>query len=235
MTAQVESTGNQLGKGRIVLKLLLGMAVMAALMFVAAGRLDWTMGWVYAATYTLTYLLITVLMPMAADLEKERTTMTEEAPLWDKIIATLGSLILPLGLMVVAGLDHRFGASSDVTLWLQLAALALTVASTVFASWAAATNSFYARYVHIQQDRGHTVVTGGPYRFVRHPGYVGAMAMSVGTALALGSLWALALAALMCVLLVIRTALEDRFLQENLAGYRAYAQRVRYRLLPGIW
>ena len=96
-------------------------------------------------------------------------------------------------------------------------------------------NRFFSTMVRIQADRGQTVATAGPYRYVRHPGYVGYSVSFFGMALALGSLWALVPAVLMACLLVVRTALEDRTLQDELAGYTDYARQVRYRLLPGIW
>jgi protein-S-isoprenylcysteine O-methyltransferase Ste14 len=96
-------------------------------------------------------------------------------------------------------------------------------------------NRFFSAVVRIQRDREHTVVTSGPYRLIRHPGYAGALITSLAIPLLLGSLWALIPAALVVCLLILRTALEDRTLQEKLDGYREYAGRVRYRLLPGVW
>ena len=98
-----------------------------------------------------------------------------------------------------------------------------------------ASNRFFSSVVRIQKDRGHTVVTGGPYQFVRHPGYVGGILSALGTALLLGSWWAFVPTGLLVCVIVVRTALEDRTLQAELEGYRDYAGRVRYRLLPGIW
>ena len=98
-----------------------------------------------------------------------------------------------------------------------------------------ATNRFYGRYVRIQTDRGHTVVTTGPYRCVRHPAYAGLILFMLATALALESLWALIPAGLVAAVLVVRTVLEDRTLRSELLGYDDYAQRTRYRLVPGVW
>jgi protein-S-isoprenylcysteine O-methyltransferase Ste14 len=98
-----------------------------------------------------------------------------------------------------------------------------------------ATNRFYSRYVRIQTERGHTVVMTGPYRFVRHPGYVGIIVFMLASGLALGSLWALIPAGILVVILVVRTGLEDRTLQAELPGYKEYARHVRYRLVPGVW
>jgi protein-S-isoprenylcysteine O-methyltransferase Ste14 len=105
----------------------------------------------------------------------------------------------------------------------------------VLLTWSMAANAFFAQTVRIQEDRGHTVATGGPYRYVRHPGYVGGILFQVATPLILGSVWALIPAGLTVCLTIIRTALEDRTLLEELDGYKEYAGRVRYRLLPGVW
>jgi protein-S-isoprenylcysteine O-methyltransferase Ste14 len=105
----------------------------------------------------------------------------------------------------------------------------------LFSKWAAASNCFYSRVIRIQGDRGHAVVTSGPYRFVRHPGYAGALVTGLATPVALGSLWALVAGGMMALLLVVRTALEDQLLHKELHGYTEYAQRTRYRLVPGVW
>jgi protein-S-isoprenylcysteine O-methyltransferase Ste14 len=101
--------------------------------------------------------------------------------------------------------------------------------------WAMGANAFFSEAVRIQEERGHTVVTDGPYRYVRHPGYVGAILALFATPLLLGSLWALIPAGLATIGYVVRTALEDKTLQEELDGYTEYAQQTRYRLLPGVW
>jgi protein-S-isoprenylcysteine O-methyltransferase Ste14 len=96
-------------------------------------------------------------------------------------------------------------------------------------------NRFYSRFVRIQKERGHVAVSDGPYRYIRHPGYLGQIIFSLASGLALSSLWALIPGSLFAVLLVVRTALEDRTLQEELVGYKEYSQRVRYRLIPYLW
>ncbi|MBC7224324.1 MAG: isoprenylcysteine carboxylmethyltransferase family protein, partial [Anaerolineae bacterium] len=103
------------------------------------------------------------------------------------------------------------------------------------ATWAMASNPFFSAFVRIQRERGHRVVADGPYRYVRHPGYLGAIVFQMAIPLALGSLWALLPSGVAAALYVARTVLEDRTLQEELAGYREYAQKVRHRLLPGLW
>ncbi|MBN1283843.1 MAG: isoprenylcysteine carboxylmethyltransferase family protein [Anaerolineae bacterium] len=221
---------------KILARFIISLVVLSAVLFGLAGRLDWVMGWVTIVAYGVVYVIVILAVPVGRELAEERTMPKADTPWWDKLIATLGSLVTPLGYLVVAGLDQRNGWTvADIPLWLQVAGVVALVLGLLFASWAVAENRFYARYVRIQKERGHTAVTSGPYRFIRHPGYVGTMVMSLGIPLALGSLWALALGALFGVAMVIRTALEDRYLQANLPGYKDYAQLVRYRLLPGIW
>jgi protein-S-isoprenylcysteine O-methyltransferase Ste14 len=98
-----------------------------------------------------------------------------------------------------------------------------------------ATNAFLSTRVRIQEDRGHRVVTTGPYRMVRHPMYAATIIGFAGVSLLLGSWWAFVPGAVCTVLFIIRTALEDRTLQAELPGYKDYAARTRYRLLPGVW
>jgi len=117
----------------------------------------------------------------------------------------------------------------------QLAALAPGALGYLLSIWAAAVNRFYSRFVRIQRERGHVVISGGPYRTIRHPGYLGQIIFSLASALALGSLWTLVPGGLFGALLVVRTALEDRTLLEELEGYKGYAKRVRFRLVPHVW
>ncbi len=167
--------------------------------------------------------------------ERARSLEAEDVERWDRILVPLVALYGPLATWVVAGLDERFGWAPHVALWIQLAALAVVVLGYAVGTWAMATNAFFSAYVRIQAERGHTVVSGGPYRWVRHPGYASGIASTLATPVVLGSVWALVPAGLVVVLLVVRTALEDRALGEKLPGYAEYSRRTRYRLVPGIW
>jgi protein-S-isoprenylcysteine O-methyltransferase Ste14 len=113
--------------------------------------------------------------------------------------------------------------------------LSIAILGFLVTDWAVVSNKFFSGVVRIQKDRGHTVVTTGPYRYVRHPGYVGAILTNIATPVILGSLWALIPAGLVVCITIIRTLFEDRILQEELDGYQSYAKQVRYRLLPNIW
>ena len=135
----------------------------------------------------------------------------------------------------MAGLDTRYGWSPRLLPGLQVGALAAAALGNLLSIWATAVNRFYGRFVRIQRERGHVVISDGPYRYIRHPGYVGQIIFSLASALALGSLWALIPGGLFAALLVLRTALEDRTLQEELEGYREYTRRVPDRLIPHVW
>jgi len=140
-----------------------------------------------------------------------------------------------VGILLVAGLDKRFGWTGLFPLAIEIVAFVLYALGSALFSWAMISNAYFSTAVRIQEERGHAVCSTGPYRFVRHPGYVGGMLQSLVAPLMFGSLWVLIPGVLAALSLAIRTALEDRTLQNELGGYREYAQRVRYRLLPGIW
>ena len=203
-----------------------------------AGRLDWWQAWMYVVLSVLPAVGSRVMLfRRNPDLiaERARFTQAEGIKRWDKAIVMLIAIVGPLIVMVVAGLDKRYSWSLEVALWPQLIAILIFVLGYVLALWAMLANPFFSSVVRIQKDRGQTVVSAGPYRFIRHPSYSGAMVGWVVTPVMLGTLWALVPVALVIALYVVRTALEDRTLQAELPGYREYAQRVRYRLLPGVW
>ncbi len=166
--------------------------------------------------------------------EHGKFSQNEGIKAWDKVLMPL-ILIITIVMLIVAGLDRRFEWSPNLPVWIYTAAFATTALGYSLSTWAMLVNRFISPLVRIQRDRGHVVVTSGPYRFVRHPGYAGAAATSVATPLLLGSLWALVPAALAICLLIVRTALEDRTLQEEMEGYHDHTARVRFRLLPGLW
>jgi len=154
---------------------------------------------------------------------------------WDRILMPLMSLGFPLITYIVSGLDERFGWSPDLPNVIQIMALVLIFAGSMLGTWAMIANRFFSSHVRIQTDRGHTVVNSGPYRFMRHPSYAGVLLAWIATPIFFSSTWAAIPAVLAGIVVVLRTALEDRTLQAKLPGYREYAQIVRYRLVPGIW
>jgi len=167
--------------------------------------------------------------------ERQSMETFRTAKAWDKVLAPLMALSLVFPLVMVAGLDHRYGWSLDFSLWLNVMGFILITLGYVFAAWALAENRFFYSVVCIQMDRGHVVCDSGPYRIVRHPGYAGNILPLMGIVLALSSVWTLFPAVVALIITVIRTMLEDNTLQQELPGYPEYAQRVRYRLIPGIY
>ena len=167
--------------------------------------------------------------------ERENIENIQNAESWDRVLAPLMAVSIGFPLVIVAGLDHRFNWSPEFPLWLMMIGFIMILLGYAFASWALAENRYFSSVVRIQTDRGHEVCDSGPYRFVRHPGYIGSIIPPFGIVLALGSLWTLIPAIVALIITVIRTVLEDRTLQEELPGYRDYAQRVRFRFIPGIY
>jgi protein-S-isoprenylcysteine O-methyltransferase Ste14 len=221
-----------------VLRFIIVLLLMPAALFISAGRLNWVMGWVYfGVTLALTVVSRVAMFRAAPELLSERARFDEAegAKSWDRSLVLLVAILLPLVGLIIAGLDDRLGWSSELPLWLQIVALILVALGTLVGTWAMAVNRFFSAVVRIQKDRGHTVVTGGPYRFVRHPAYIGGLVVAFASAVALESLWALIPAGLTALLYILRTALEDKTLRDELAGYEEYAQRTRYRLVPGVW
>ncbi len=219
-------------------QVLLVYLFIPALLWLCAGQIAWWQSWVYAL------LIVAAGLLGRWGAERRHPGLMAEriqfgsAPgvkSWDKLLSPLMSVSVSFPLIIVAGLDRRFGWSPAFASWLTVAGLLLIAVGYAFGTWAVMENRFFSSVVRIQLDRGHVVCDTGPYRIVRHPGYAGNVLALPGVALALGSLWTFIPAACAVLIAVIRTALEDRTLQAELPGYREYAQRVRYRLLPYVW
>jgi protein-S-isoprenylcysteine O-methyltransferase Ste14 len=218
-----------------VLREAMGVVIVALTLFLPAGRLDWAMGWALVGLYALWVAATAlVLIPNNPELYLERATRREGGKTWDTVILSIIGLTT-IAKHVVAGLDVRFGWTVPLPLALQLAAMGVAALGYALMTWALAVNAFFSKVVSIQEDRGQRVVTRGPYRLVRHPGYVGTIAFELATPIMLGSLWALIPGVLGASLTVVRTVLEDRTLQRELDGYQEYARHVPHRLLPGVW
>jgi len=213
----------------------MGLVMMAVILFVSAGRWNWWWGWALVILMAA-WVIATgaVIIPRYPQLLADRVRPPKGAKKWDTaLMGVVG--VLALAGYVIAGLDVKFGWTTNMPAALQIIALVLAAAGYAVTVWATASNAFFSMTVRIQKERGHTVATGGPYRFVRHPSYVGQVVLFLAAPIALGSWWA-GLTGVACALLIIlRTALEDRTLLEELAGYKEYAAKVRYRLMPGVW
>jgi protein-S-isoprenylcysteine O-methyltransferase Ste14 len=208
------------------------------ILFVCGGDLGWRQAWIYSLLIVASGIGGRIWAEQRHPglmAERQNRETIKSAKTWDKVLAPLMALSLVFPMVIAAGLDHRFGWSSPFPLWLILIGFILISLGYAFAAWAFVENRFFSSVVRIQTDRGHVVCDSGPYRIVRHPGYAGNILPLPGIVLALGSAWTIIPAVVALIITVIRTALEDKTLQEELPGYRDYARRVRYRLIPGIY
>jgi protein-S-isoprenylcysteine O-methyltransferase Ste14 len=212
------------------------IALWACALFVSAGQLHWVRGWIYMGLYVVGMSIAAVVIwRFNPSLIGARANWRHsDTKPFDKVFLALFLPVL-VGQLVVAGLDAaRYRWSSLPAACLYTGSM-LFVGAVSLMAWTLVVNPYAESTVRIQTDRGHRVITSGPYRFVRHPMYTGALFMYVATPLVLGSLWALAFTGVLIVLFVWRTVLEDRTLRNELPGYQEYAARTRYRLLPKVW
>lgn len=220
------------------LRLILIHLSVPTLLFACGGDIRWWQAWVFA--------LLIVAAGVGGRIwaewrhpgllaERVRSLKATDVKAWDKVLGPLMALTLSFPLVVVAGLDRRFGWSPVFPTWLNIAGILLITIGYAFAAWALAENRFFSALMRIQTDRGHVVCDSGPYRIVRHPGYAGNLLALPGIVLGFDTAWTLIPAGGALVVAVIRTALEDRTLRDELPGYREYTSRVRYRLFPGVY
>ena len=227
----------QVSWGRLLAGLFILMALPAVILFASSGSPDWIMAWIYTvitAAFSLGSRIIMQWKTPELIAERGQSLQKDDIKPWDKVLMPLG-MIVAIIMLIVAGLDKRFGWSPTLPLLLYVTALVTIILGYSLGTWAILVNRYFSAVVRIQLDRQHTVVESGPYGLIRHPGYAGAVVTTLSTPLVLGSLWALIPAFVAVCLLFIRTAKEDRTLQEELEGYHDYAARVCYRLLPGAW
>lgn len=220
---------------RYVIRETMGLVVMALALFWTAGTMKWWQAWAALAVMLLwiagTAFFILKYNP---ELLAERLGPRKGAKTWDTaIMSALG--LSQLARYIVAGFDERYGWSGEFSLPVQIASLVISLIGYALVLWAMAHNAYFSQIVRIQKDRGQSVVTSGPYRFIRHPAYIGAIMYEIAVAFLLDSWWTLIPGAVGVLLLITRTALEDKSLQKELNGYNDYTRKTRYRLIPGIW
>ncbi len=221
---------------QIVIRLLAAVIVMSAAFFGSAGTFDWPEAWLYMVVqFSFSTALSIWLKKYNPDLLKERMAFFKRsAKRWDKVIMLICTAAF-VPYLVLPGLDVVRYRWSKLPLPVRSAGFVGILLSLALVFLVMRENTYLSRVVEIQKDRGHKVVSTGPYRYVRHPMYLGVIIMLVCIPLALGSLWALIPAAVLTGLIIVRTDLEDKMLHAELQGYKAYAQKVRHRLIPGIW
>ena len=220
------------------LRLLLVYLSIPILLLACGGDVGWWQAWLFSLLFFVSGVWGRILAERRhPGLMAERTQSVSAADVksWDKVLAPLMAFSISFPLVIVAGLDHRFGWSSQWSVTLNLIGISLIVIGYAFSVWALVENRFFSSMMRIQIDRGHVVCDSGPYRVVRHPGYAGNILAMFGLALALSSKWTLLPVAFAVIVTVIRTSLEDRALQDELSGYLEYAHRVKARLLPWVY
>lgn len=222
---------------RAIIQVILVVFVAPLIPMIISGKWDWWEAWIYAVLSSFSFIISRVLVSRRhPDLIAERARFMEakDTKPWDKILAPLlgiGSIMI----LVVAGSDKFYGWSPVFSLGAKSIAFLGILLGYAFSSWALIENRFFSGTVRIQSERGHHVVSTGPYRIVRHPGYAGGMLGYLFIPILLDSFWAFIPAVLLGIAMIIRTALEDRTLQEELPGYKEFTRKTRYRLVPGIW
>lgn len=220
---------------KVLAKSLLALLLTAALVFLCAGKLAYWQG--------ILYLSLTALMALAAwlgvaddpSLIRERMRPGPGVKAWDKLYWALSTPLFLISLGLSAADGGRFRTAAPLPFWIPLAASVFYLMGQFLFVWAKRTNRYFSSVARIQSDRGQTVCQNGPYRLVRHPGYLGGLLYSLATPLILGSVLGLIPAALTALLMIVRTALEDAMLTAELPGYRDYRSRVKHRLIPYIW
>lgn len=229
------STPAKVSKISLLINLLGVILILAALLFLPAGRLDWLQAWLFITAFAafLTFYGLWSLRNDPGQLN-ERSQVGQNTKSWDKAILGIYTLLL-VGMLILAGLDAgQFGWAPAAPALQGLGWVGGALAGFLV-WWTVSVNTFLSRTVRIQEERNQRVINSGPYRRIRHPMYLGVIILILSIPLLLGSLWALVPGGLIGVLFILRTVLEDRTLQQELPGYEEYARRVRFRLLPWIW
>jgi protein-S-isoprenylcysteine O-methyltransferase Ste14 len=219
---------------QMILRALLAPILMIGLLFLAAGRWDYWQAWVYSIINMIVLALMGTLLTRNSELVEERLNPKQGMKSWDKFYFAVTTPLYLIAL-IVAGLDARFGWTKNMPMIIYWVSILLYLIGQGIFLWARYTNNYFSSVVRIQTDRGHAVCKDGPYRYVRHPGYVGGFLFTITIGLILGSWWASIPQVIAALMLVWRTAREDKTLQAELPGYAEFTKETKYRLLPGVW
>lgn len=223
------------GAWRWLAREIFGIFFLAAILFGGSGHFDWSMAWwllgVYVVWIGSTALL---LMPNRPGVLAERAQRRFSEKRWDTVILALFGMT-SMAKYIIAALDFRYGWTQSFSLPVQVGGMIVAILGYGLVTWGMTANAFFSMVNRIQSERGHSVATTGPYRYIRHPGYLGSILFDLGTPFMLNSLWALIFGIASALLMAMRTAWEDQSLRDELQGYSAYARQTHYRLIPGIW
>lgn len=188
--------------------------------------------WIFILLGVIILIINAIVIPR--EVIEERGKKKDNVKKWDKILTTI-NIIPSLGIYIISGLDHRFHWTKDFLPVINIMGIGLVFLGSMLFTWSMISNKFFSTLVRIQDDRDHKVASGGPYKYVRHPGYAGFIIMSLATPVSLGSIYGLPMAFLVAVVFVIRTILEDKTLKTELIGYEEFSKKVKYRLIPFLW
>lgn len=223
---------------RMLIQLIVAVVIMPLLPILIAWRWKWWEAWILAAIIFFGFIISRTIASRKHPgilAERSNSFSRSDAKPWDKYLApsmAFGGFFI----LVIAGLEERLNWTPEpYSLTIKIIAILVLILAYIFSSWAMIENAFFSGIVRLQKDRGHTVCSSGPYRWLRHPGYAGSFWSYLVMPLILDSTWAFVAVVLLFMITIVRTKLEDRMLQEDLPGYREYASRVKYRLFPGIW
>jgi protein-S-isoprenylcysteine O-methyltransferase Ste14 len=209
--------------------------VFTTILFISAGRVDYTQGWIFLSTNILSTLMSYLSIYQNTDLIKERSNPGEGIKSWDKLLLGLSALFYVI-IIASAGFDSgRFNPAFAFNWKISISGVILTLAGQILFLTARSQNKFFSSVVRIQKERGHIVCDSGLYKIIRHPGYLGMIISLSGIPLMTTSVWSLIPTLVSVVFLVIRTALEDKTLMNELDGYDSYAGKTPYKLVPFIW
>jgi len=229
------SSLNRFGTRGIIVQSIL-IIIGFAILFISAGTLAWINAWVYVGLVSIYWVINTVVLARVnPEMLNERGSVIKEGTKgFDKIWVAIYP-VLTFGNLVVMGFDAVRFQWSFMPLWLAILGIVIMIPASVISIWAMAVNKFFEWTVRIQDDRQQYVCTSGPYKIMRHPGYAGLIISILAYPLILGSWWGFVMSGILAIIVVIRTALEDRTLQNEMPGYREYAKQVKYRLIPLVW
>ncbi len=218
-----------------IIRIYLFVILQAIIFFVSAGHFEIPRAWILFGLGFVHLLALTITMAkLNPELINQRAIKRSCTKLWDKIFF---AVYFPMAfiLLAVAGLDVGRFQWSNIIIHYCIIGIVLYIVAAILTAWAMIVNPHFEPTVRIQKDRNHQVITSGPYKKVRHPGYAGGILSVISTPLIVGSTFAFIPAGIMIFLLIIRTALEDKMLNNELKGYTEYTKRVRCRLFPGVW
>lgn len=235
----MNDNNQQLNEFKLWVNSVVRTALFAVALMWPAGSIVWIEAWIIVGLWAVFGFAMTLyLVHRDPELLAERLKLVpiqKEQKFWDKLLMLL-FFVAGIGLYIVPGFDVvRYGWSEPLPIWLEATAMLVHIPCFLFLAWVMRENTFLSQVVKIDEQRGHTVITTGPYALVRHPMYTVTIVLLFAVPLALGSRYSLFLALFLSVLLIVRTNFEDKTLHEELEGYPEYAKKTRYRLLPGVW